>query len=159
MGGCIVGCVATVKMQQNTKDKEWKGRLMHVHKSLALIVLGLLPLRFGARFLTLIPAPIAGPRIEQVAGQLGHLGMYAFATILPVTGAIMGYMGGKGLPFFFTHIEGAETPNKKVAGFFYKVHTWAGFAFLFVLPLHVGGALLHTFRGQKAFSRINPFLH
>ena len=32
--------------------------------------------------------------------------------VLPITGIMMGYAGGKGLPFFFTTIPGADKENK-----------------------------------------------
>jgi hypothetical protein len=38
----------------------------------------------------------------------------------------MGYFGGRGLPFFFTTIPGAEKANKTIAGNAYNFHKTAG---------------------------------
>ena len=159
IGGGIVGAVACVKLAQNTKDKEWKARLMTTHKSLALVVLALVPLRMGARFYSHIPKMLPGSLLEQKAARASHTALYGFMLALPVSGVAMGYYSGYGVPFFAVRkaIKGAETPNKAIAGAAYKVHALAGQVFVYFLPLHIGASLLHTWRGQKIFSRINPF--
>ena len=145
IGGSIIGTVASVKLAQNTKDKEWKGRLMNVHKSLALIVCALVPVRIGARFASNIPKPI-GNLYERMAASATHLGLYAFMIIMPVTGSsffvfvslftsswlftfsyqgmTMNYFGGYGMPFFWTKFKGADEPNKELSKTAYQVHSW-----------------------------------
>ena len=159
MGAAVVGAVASVKLAQNTENKERKGTLMNAHKSLALVVLALLPLRLAARRLSRIPAPLPGPRLQQMAGNASHLALYGFVTALPLSGVAMGYFSGFGVPFFFIPkaIKGSETPDKPLANAAYKAHSVIGQVFVFFLPIHVGGALFHYFKGQKIFQRINPF--
>lgn len=61
-------------------------------------------------------APITGTgHIEHAAGTAGHYALYAFMTIMPASGIAMGYYGGKGLPFFYTTIPGAEKTNGAIA--------------------------------------------
>ena len=54
--------------------------------------------------------------------------MYGFLIAMPVTGVAMGYLGGNGLPFFFTTIPGATKENKngKLAGEAFKWHKYLG---------------------------------
>ncbi len=160
IGGSIVTCVATVKMAQWTKNKEWKGRLMNVHKSLAVVVTVLLPLRFGARYLSNIPKPLPGSKIEQLAGSLSHVALYGFMTLMPLSGIAMGYFSGFGVPFFFTKVPGSAspTPNKELAGSIYKVHSIAGQVLTYFLPIHVGASFAHYFlKGHtQIFTRISP---
>jgi len=60
--------------------------------------------------------PISGTgHIEHAAAEAGHYALYAFMTIMPATGIAMGYFGGKGLPFFYTTIPGAEKANGAIA--------------------------------------------
>lgn len=157
MGGSIVGAVATVKVAQNTKDKELKGKMMNIHKSLALIVLGLVPFRLGARYFSHIPKVLPGHWVEQLAGKASHAALYGFIVGMPVSGIIMGWYGGYGIPFFFTKFQGAATPNKELAGNAYKAHAFMGKILVYFLPIHVGAAGYHLVKGQKIFSRINPF--
>jgi cytochrome b561 len=78
---------------------------------------------------------------------------------MPASGIAMGYFSGYGLPFFWTKIEGTKTPNKELADNAYKVHSFLGQVLFYFVPLHVGAAFFHAYRGHKIFSRINPFLH
>jgi cytochrome b561 len=68
----------------------------------------------------------------------------------------MGYYGGKGLPFFFTTIKGAETARPDIAKQAYSNHKLAGQIFEYLVPLHVAGAAFHVLKGQKILSRILP---
>lgn len=56
--------------------------------------------------------PAQGSAIEQRLGAISHAAMYGFMLAMPITGVVMGYFGGKGLPFFFTTIPGAQGENK-----------------------------------------------
>jgi cytochrome b561 len=61
---------------------------------------------------------LPGSGIEHGLANLGHLGLYAFMTIMPATGIAMGYYGGNGLPFFFTTVPGIvkTDDNKQSSG-------------------------------------------
>ena len=111
--------------------------------------------------------------------QASHYALYAFMTIMPVTGIAMGYFGGKGLPFFFTTLpgyhppphrtpplprtlvtlwrSGASTPTGAYAGQAFKIHKTLGTYGKYLVPLHSGAAFFHVARGQPISFRINPF--
>jgi cytochrome b561 len=61
------------------------------------------------------------------------------------------------LPFFFTTLPGATTPNKEIAGNAYKFHKQAGQIYEYLVPLHFAGSLLHVVRGHKIFERMSIF--
>jgi superoxide oxidase len=153
----MVGVVGSVKMAQNTDDKQKKGKLMHFHKSLALVVAALIPLRLGLRITSYIPKSLGHSTWEKKAGELSHLALYGMMIGLPVSGITMGWYSGYGLPFFWTKFKGSSTPDKKVAGTAYKIHSYMGKAFFYFVPVHIGGAYFHVLRGQPIFPRINPF--
>jgi len=72
-GAGIVVCVGTViAAQEAEKGDPIKGRLMHLHKSAALITAGAMVLRVGVRLATRMPPPVPGPKIEQFLGAAGH---------------------------------------------------------------------------------------
>jgi cytochrome b561 len=73
------------------------------------------------------------------------------------SGIAMGYYGGKGLPFFYTTIPGAESPNGSIAKNAFAIHKNIGVYGKYLVPLHVGAAGLHVVRGQPIFRRVNPF--
>jgi cytochrome b561 len=94
---------------------------------------------------------------ENSLGSLGHFLLYGFMTIMPASGIAMGYYGGKGLPFFYKTIPGAEIPNGKIAKQSFSIHKTLGTYGKYLVPLHAGAGVMHAARGQKIFARINPF--
>lgn len=54
--------------------------------------------------------------------------MYGFITVMPTTGIVMGYYGGRGLPFFGYTIPGGEK-DTVLAGQAFKIHKQAGLFF------------------------------
>ena len=76
---------------------------------------------------------------------------------MPASGIAMGYFGGKGLPFFWTKIDGAETPNKDIAKGAYNAHKKVGKFFEMMVGLHIAGTGLHILKNQNPLSRISPF--
>jgi len=67
------------------------------------------------------------------------------------------YYGGKGLPFFWTTLDGAKTANGEIAKQAFSIHKTMGTYGKYLIPLHVGAAGAHVVRGQAIFARINPF--
>ena len=72
-----------------------------------------------------------------------------FAIAMPVTGVAMGYMGGKGLPFFFSTFapasgEMGKAKDGKLAGKAYKLHKQIGWYFKWFIPVHVGAVGVHA---------------
>mmetsp|Transcript_32712 Transcript_32712/g.49300 ORF Transcript_32712/g.49300 Transcript_32712/m.49300 type:complete len:190 (-) Transcript_32712:90-659(-) len=161
----LIGSVGSVlKAQQSPKGE--KGKWMYRHKSLGLLTGMIVAPRLGYRLLNSAAynvEKVAGAQWEQVAASITHYGLYGFMIVMPTTGALMGYYGGKGLPFFYTTIPGfTKTPENKerfgkIAGTSFKIHKQLGVYGKYLIPLHVGGAFTHFFKGQTIFSRVNPF--
>uniref|UniRef100_A0A7S4MRW7 Cytochrome b561 bacterial/Ni-hydrogenase domain-containing protein n=1 Tax=Vannella robusta TaxID=1487602 RepID=A0A7S4MRW7_9EUKA len=158
MGGLIVGNIGSVKLAQWTEDKEKKMQYMHIHKSLALIILAMLPIRIGLRLTTKLPKALPGNALEKLAGNLNHYALYAGMTILPISGVTMGYFGGKGLPFFSYHIKGATETQPEIAKTAFKIHKLTGQVMTYLVPLHIAAAGYHVARGHYIFHRMNPFV-
>ena len=121
----------------------------------------LLPARLGARYLSKIPKELGATAYERVAGRLSHYALYGFTVAMPATGITMALAGGMDLPFFWTKIKGfgKEKANKPLAKLAYQTHSWLGFALVYLIPVHIGAAFFHAFKGQKIFARINPFVY
>lgn len=164
--GSIIGCVGSVlKCQQSPKEE--KGKWMWRHKSFGLLAGMIVAPRLAYRLLNrsaykVFPLDGVG-KIQHLAADSVHLGLYGFMTIMPATGIAMGYYGGKGLPFFFTTIPGIvkTDENKKSTGAIAKqsfsIHKTLGVYGKYLIPLHIGGAFSHYFRGHTIFARVSPF--
>lgn len=138
-------------------------KMMNLHKSTGLLVGALLVPRLAFRLLSKAPGAIPGsPAWESLAANASHFLLYGFAVGMPATGIAMGYYGGAGLPFFGYKIPGVPKADrnddtKSIAKNSFMVHKRAGQAFEYLVPLHVAGATMHFLKGQRIFSRINPF--
>ena len=147
--------------RKDWEEKASKLQSMFLHKSFGTLACALLLPRLGIRLLSKIPPPPAGHVVEQWAGKLSHFAMYGFAIAMPVTGVTMGYMGGKGLPFFFTTLNPAsgemgKAQDGKLAGKMYKLHKQIGWYFKWFVPVHVGAVGVHALKGQNLLKRIVP---
>jgi len=134
---------------------------MFRHKSLGLLSGMLVAPRFAYRLFSSASYNVrhlqGNAAWENSAGTVSHYALYAFMTIMPATGIAMGYFGGKGLPFFYKTLPGAETPNGAIAKRSFQIHKQLGTYGKFLIPLHVGASGWHYARGQSIFARINPF--
>ena len=153
IAGGTLGAFATVQLAQRAQGKA-KGDYMFLHKSLGLLVLGLTAPRLAVRLTSTIPAAVPGSFLEQTAASAGHALMYAFLIGMPATGFVMGYFGGKGLPFFTTVIPGAATRDGKLAGRAFKLHKQMGYYYQLFVPLHVSAVGVHALKGQNIMRRM-----
>ena len=170
-GAGMLSCVGLVLWAQSLpawgkctpEEKKKKGDLMFYHKSIGLTMLGVMVPRVAMRLMHKAPAHLPGnSAIENTLGQVTHVALYGLIVVLPVSGFVMSYMGGNGLPFFFTTLKPAsgeigKATNGALADKAYNVHSKAGKALQYLVPVHVGAAGLHMARGQAILSRINPF--
>ena len=67
----------------------------------------------GVRVLTKAPPLMAGNAIEHALARISHAALYGLVVLMPVTGATMGFMGDKGLPFFFTTFAPASAEPRR----------------------------------------------
>ena len=157
----LMGSVASVLICQQS-PKEEKGKWMHRHKSLGLLTGIVVAPRLGyrilasARYRAAGHPPDTGP-IEGKLADVSHIALYGFMTLMPATGIAMGYYGGKGLPFFWTTLDGSAVPNGAIAKQAFSIHKTAGTYGKFLIPIHVGGAMKHSLSGTAIWSRVNPF--
>jgi 1,2-dihydroxy-3-keto-5-methylthiopentene dioxygenase len=157
VGLSMIGSIGAVLQAQQVKGKE-KGVWMFRHKSLGLLAGILVAPRVLLRVGSKIPGPMKEwSSVQTMASKAGHAAMYAFMLVMPATGIAMGYYGGKGLPFFWTTIDGAATANGEIAKQSFNIHKQVGTYGKYLVPLHMGAAVGHVAFGQKIFARINPF--
>jgi cytochrome b561 len=158
MGGAVIGCVACVQLAQNTPKGQGKtkGQYMFLHKSFGTLAAGLLVPRLAVRLATKAPPAFSKVAWQKALGMASHAAMYGFLIVMPVTGVAMGYYGGKGLPFFWTTLPGAENKDGKTAGQAFKLHKQFGWYMEMLLLGHIGAAGYHTAMGHKILPRILP---
>ena len=156
MAGGIISAMLLIQAARAAKGEQ-KGYYMMLHKSIGFTIFFLISYRTLLRFTTKIPAHLPGPNWEHWASTLSHMSLYGFMWFMPVSGILMGYFGGKGIPFFGYTVPGKKEPVGSIAKASFQYHKLAGLAFEYFLPLHIGAAFYHRFKGQWIFERVNPF--
>uniref|UniRef100_A0A6B2LKS5 Cytochrome b561 bacterial/Ni-hydrogenase domain-containing protein n=1 Tax=Arcella intermedia TaxID=1963864 RepID=A0A6B2LKS5_9EUKA len=143
MAGGVIGIIGTAKAAQNTKVDAEKAKYMWVHKSLGLMMAGLIVPRAVLRVMTRDPRPLPGPTVQHYAGALSHGVLYFLMAGLPLSGIVMGYFSGRGLPFFWTSIPGAAKPQGDIAKRAFFLHQKMGQALEIMTILHVSAAAIY----------------
>lgn len=93
-------------------------------------------------------------------GSASHLTFYGLMVALPVSGVVMGYYGGKGLPFFWTTVPGApeDSTNGPLAKQAFGLHKQMSTVMTYLIPAHIGAVVFHhVAQGHKILRSINPF--
>ncbi|MCM2681354.1 cytochrome b [Echinimonas agarilytica] len=122
-----------------------KFELYFWHKSLGVLVGGLVLFRIWAVVSKGKPKPL-GKGIARLAAQWGHRLLYVAMILMPVSGFLMSWSGGRETPFFglFT-IPGASEKLEWLNEITHEVHEIAGNVVIGLIVLHVLGALYHHF--------------
>lgn len=153
-GGSLIACIGLVNYAQYLKGKE-KMNMMFYHKSFGLLAAGLIAPRILVRLASKEPIALPGSTLEKLAARFTHTALYAFMVVMPVTGIAMGYFGGKGLPFFYTTVPGAEKADGAIAKQSFDVHKLVGHYGQYLIPAHVGAVGYHLVaKGKNILPRI-----
>ena len=133
------------------EDVEWRRGYYVVHKTLGLVVLGLVALRILWHFMS--PRPKLDPSLatwERVLAKVAHYGLYFLMIALPIS-VVMSTFAGKSSHFFFWDLPLLWEKDLVAVRPFGLMHKLLLPAFFFLLFIaHLLGALKHHFiDGQK----------
>lgn len=115
-----------------------------LHKSLGVTVLALACLRVGVRLFSFIPPlPPEIPRAEAWLAHLGHLALYGFMFLLPLSGYIMSNSFGLSVHWFGVTLPRIVSPDRPRGTLASDIHTYGAYALMGMIALHVLAVLLH----------------
>lgn len=125
----------------------WYNRAPHWHRSLGILLLGVLLLRFGWRLTVPRPAPEAGHKPwERMLGRVTHVVLDLLTLAVIVAGFLISSANGRPVAVFDWFsvpavIEGLPR-QESVAG---DWHRWLAYALIGLAALHASAALKHHF--------------
>lgn len=128
------------------KEATNKMELYGLHKSLGVIALALIFVRIANRIKN--PAPQLPKTIkkqEQTIAHIGHMVLYILMLVLPISGYLMSNSYGHPVKLFSIALPTLVSTNYDLGKIFSQTHYYGGYALLFLICLHILGALKHRF--------------
>lgn len=121
-------------------------QLILLHKSIGftLLFIGLFFILWC--FLNTKPQyPASMARWETILATATRHSLYLVILLMPLTGTLMSFLGGRGLKWFGYDIPNLFTLNEPAAGLLYNGHVMISYVVIGLVVLHITGALKHYF--------------
>lgn len=121
-------------------------QLILLHKSIGFTLLFIGVFFIIWRLLNLKPKfPNEMARWEVILATATHHSLYLVILLMPLSGVLMSFLGGRGLKWFGLTIPNLIGENEILAGLFYQSHVWISYVVIALVLLHVTGALKHHY--------------
>lgn len=142
----ILGAWFAVESHEDfPKGSDERLQWMLLHKSLGVSVFFLVWLRIGARLAQVTPKEL-GAGVMALVSKLVALGLYGLMIAMPVTGMLVSWYAGKPVAWFGVfELPALVGESEELAETFEEIHETGFGLLLFLLALHVAGALKHHF--------------
>ena len=142
-------------------DMPAKAEIFANHKALGILILVLTLGRLAWRWTHPVPAlPSDLAKWEAVLAHTVHIVFYILLIGLPLGGWLANSMTGRDIDFFglFTIPPLPIGANEDLGGSIFDMHALGGTIFLYLIGLHILGALKHTFFDKNGgIFRMLPF--
>jgi cytochrome b561 len=130
------------------------------HKSLGMLILGLVALRLLWRLTHAVPAlPPGTPDWERTAAHASHFLLYVLLVAIPVSGWVLA--SASGIPFsIFWQIPlpAIVAVDKETTEIAARIHFWLLAVFVPLLVVHIAAALRHHYvKRDDVLRRMLPF--
>jgi cytochrome b561 len=138
------------------KGDPFRDTLMHLHRSLGLLVFALVFIRLALRGSSppIVPSP---PAWQEHLSRLVHWALYAVMLILPVTGYLMSNAADKSVLFFGATMPALIGPDQGLRSFFHETHEVIANLGYGLIGLHAAASLWHHYvQRDNALRRMLP---
>lgn len=157
----LIGAWYAVEMHEEfPKGTPERRAWMQLHFAIGVSIFALLWIRLGWRLSGDHPAPLPGPRWQQLTSALVHGALYLILIVMPVTGLLTTQLEGRVVSWFgLFDLPLFLGENKELAEGLEELHgevLWP--ALLVLVAVHAGAALWHHFILKDAtLRRMLPF--
>ncbi|MBN8530623.1 MAG: cytochrome b [Alphaproteobacteria bacterium] len=128
------------------KDHPQRMEMYDLHKSVGVLLLALVVLRFLVRLASSVPElPEGLAASEKKLAKAAHIVLYVLMFAVPLSGVVMSCAAGYGVKFFGFPLPNPLEKNLPMAGLANGIHEIIPYALLGLVALHVAGALKHRF--------------
>jgi cytochrome b561 len=145
----VVGFV----MVEFKDSKPWG--LYELHKSLGVLVFGLVFLRLLARLISKAPPlPSDTPFAAKFVAHTTVALMYVCMIAMPISGYVLSNSAGFPVKFFGTELPTLVAKNPELSEMVKDMHEIGGWVLICLIALHILGVILHHIRGFEVLRRI-----
>ncbi len=161
MAFAILGAGAVGMYMTSLAASPQKFQIYALHKSVGLVLLGLVALRLAWRFANPTPKlPPHTPIFQRKVAAATHVALYGFMAAIPFTGYLM--HSASSIPFklfgVWTVPKLFAEPNQEILKAAKMAHEWLFIALLVLVALHIAAALKHHFVNRDdILKRMVPF--
>ncbi|MDB2564564.1 cytochrome b [Alphaproteobacteria bacterium] len=117
--------------------------ILQLHNSFGLSIFILAIFRIIWRFISIKPGAPSNKIIFMKIASLTHIVFYILFFIIPITGYFLTNLQGDIVKLFGTHLPSIFERNSEFKYFIHDIHYYLGNILLFMLALHILGALYH----------------
>lgn len=140
----IIGLIPVGLGMSQMENTPLKFEIYAMHKSFGLVVLMLGVLRLLWRFFSPAPEHLDTHKPwERALAAAAHFWLYICILGMPLTGWLMSSAAEFPVPFFGAQFPHIIDKDENLAGIFGQTHEILAYTLLFVLGLHMAGALKH----------------
>ena len=141
MAACFLAIyLIGILMTRLPHEVVFRGSLYNVHKSMGVLVLGLLFARiftllqvFRKKYLKRKPTLTK----QWIAIATLHAFLYCFMLVVPISGIWLSNTGGHDIPFFFIKLPIWFEENRAISRIAESLHFWLAYTLLALVVLHV----------------------
>lgn len=140
----IIGLLPVGLGMTTLENSPFKFQIYAMHKSFGMLVFFLGLARIVWRFASPPPDELETHKPwESALAGAAHFWLYVCVIGMPLSGWLMSSAGEFPIPFFGINIPPLLSKDENLAGIFSETHEILAYTLLFVLAMHVAGALKH----------------
>ena len=142
----ILGLLA-VGLYMTSIEGDGRYKLYAIHKATGILVLVLVLIRLGWRFINVQPFyPDDMPLIQKFAAHMLHAALYFFIIFIPLSGWIMSSAGAHTISFYgLFNVPFIVDKNPEIGKLFNSLHELFAYILIGMLVIHISAALFHHF--------------
>lgn len=150
----VIGMVATGFVMTDLGPGQLTNALYEIHKSIGLILVGLIAARLVARAVYGAPEPVPMPGWQHLAAGISHVSLYVLLVVVPISGWAATSSCCPPVNLFWT-IDMTLPIGRDMARAqaIFAVHAVSAYLLAFVVLIHAVAALHHHYIGRDATLR------
>ena len=140
-------------MVEVPRQTPMRGALFNLHKSIGLLVLGLMIVRTAWRLTHKPPLWVGLDAFNARLAAAVHGLLYLLLLVQPIAGYVASSLGQYGVAFFGVDLPAWSGPDPELRETFLTVHRIVARLIVILILLHIAGTLLHLVQGRRDLVR------